>query len=372
MTVDHENRYPKKFEIYRLEALGDDPYYGLDEARERFADGRLLTVLPGGDATPWSMSVAANTFPFAGTHRFSLTWYTPRRTPLRQVTWETLGDALVCRDSIDVFYPDGDPGGRVPFAHVITVEQTFAVDGVRQVTLSSPLGDETTVEIVDAEDAALRVPVPGFGDWAAVVAASVPTDEERFGIDTLDTSRAFLDRCIAQGRPADPGVAWRVPFDDRGTFEAATAILDGRAPGQGVVVLDRGPVRIIPLAAQGGDGAAQGRDPGEDRRRIARFAGRIRGAFEHHHGAQIPVDLTLRGDDALAGYATSLRSAGAASAVWWGIGSAGVVLVTTGDAHTGDLALAVHVVPLSWVSDRRAHTDGERTTLTWSIGDLRR
>lgn len=366
----HRFRYPKKFEIYRLEALGDDPYDDESEAREKFESGRSVSVLPAGDEVPWSLTVAANTYPFAGTHRYSLTWYSPSRTPVRQVTWESRGEALVCRDSIDVFYPEGDPGRRLPFVQVITVEQTFAVDGVLQVMMTSPIEDERVVEVVGVDDAALRIAAPAFGEWDELLAASAPTTEARFGLDTLDTSRAFFDRCVAKGAAAVSDAAWRVPFDDRGVFDAVKRIVD-RAESD-AVVLDRGPARIFPLAAQGGAQRRYGRHPDEERRRVERFADRIRGVFEHHHGAQIPVDLMRRGTDTLAAYAASLRAAGAASAVWWGIGSAGAVLVTTGDARDGDLTLAVHVVPMSWVSDRRARPDGERARLSWSIDDVGR
>lgn len=357
-------RYPKRFERYRLEALGDDPYFSIEEAAARFDEGQLLTVVPDASPIAWQLSIAGRTYPFGGTHRFTLTFYSPTKTPLREVQWETIGDRVVCRSMLDAFYPDGDPERRVPYAHVITVSQEFSTDGILQVVVSSPIEDETVTERAGVDGATSAV--PAFGAWEAIIAASTPPSVERFGLTALDSSRAFANEADAAGEPDAARGVWRVPFDDRGAVAAVDAAREERPAPAGAVVLERGLASVIPLAAQLGAPEDHGRAADEERRRCSRFADRVRGALEHRYGAQIAFDLAHRGTDSVASYAASLRAAGATAASWWVGDATGIALVWSGSAEVGDLALALHVVPPSWVSDRRASEAAPQTDLRWS------
>jgi hypothetical protein len=133
--------YPRRFEIFRLEPLGDEPYFETDEARQRYVDGRGLSIVSGGTPPSWLMQVSAKRY------RFSITFYSESKSPLRKVTWEQVGTELFCRKTIDMFYPDGDPGRGVPSIDLVTVTQQISTDGVLSVTLSSPIDEDDFREV---------------------------------------------------------------------------------------------------------------------------------------------------------------------------------------------------------------------------------
>ncbi|WP_460798485.1 hypothetical protein [Microbacterium sp. GXF0217] len=373
--VSQVYRYPKHFEYYRLEAFGDQPedeaYYDVDIATRLYDEGRGIFVIPAGEPPSWALSVSA------GSHRFSLTFYNEHKTPLRQVTWERQADGgLFCRETIDLFYPDGDPGGRVPFIRLVTVTQEFSTDGVLVVTVSSPVADDDVREVTGVPIADMQSPVPSFGGWGTIVAASAPADVDRFGPGSVQAALAHADRCAAQGNRSEPDRSpadgWRIPLADRGVMKAIDAILDSSQVQAGIPVIARGQAQVLPLVLQRTP-VARGRDPREEQRRMRIFADGIRSECEHEQGQQIAVDLERQGSDSVASYARALRDAGATRAVWWVFRSTfGVVLVWTGDETVGNLTLSLHVVPASWVWERRSEAEISGIDVAWTADDLAR
>lgn len=374
--IDMAARYPRRFELFRLEPLGEPAYYSEEEARARYEQQRGLSVIARADPPGWYIESAPKYAAEAPDHAwFAVTFYTPDKTPLREVKWRRTGDELFCRRSIDVFYPDGDPKWRVPFADVVTVRQEFSTDGVVVVTRESPIDEDMVREVDGAPVDEYRLAVPAFGQWEALLRASAPADTTRFGWDAIDAADEYARQCAAVGmprgvNPSDGG--WRVAAAAPGVAAAIQAVLDGDRPRLGIPLIERGAARILPLMLQA-DPRLSGRDPWEDRHRVGALNDEIEQACEFFFGRQMSppsVDLQYRGDDQMAAYVAALRAAGATRAVWWVAGGDGVVLVHTGDELRGDLALAVHVVPVGWVSDRNASPGGERVDVRWSRADV--
>lgn len=366
-TEPLEVRYPRSFELYRLEALGDPPYLDDDEARALYEAGRALRVVPGeesGHGKPaWYLFVSPEGF------RFSVTFYAETGTPVREAVWERDGDGLFCREVVDLFYPAGDPRAKVPYRTVTSVTQRFAPDGVARVALSSPAAPrDAEREAEGLPTARLRCAVPAFGDWAEVVERSGPPALERFGPEAAGTALAFA--AAAPGPPV-PAAAprrsggWHVPATARDIMSVLDALVTGGAPSLDIPVLARGDARILPLAVQDPD--ARARHPREERRRMAALASDIEGACEHREGRGIAVDLSYEERDSVGSYVAALGESGATRAVFWAYGAEhGVVLVWTGAEATGDLAIALHVVPARWVSQRRATAAVTGIDVSWS------
>ncbi|MFT4215261.1 MAG: hypothetical protein QM622_10865 [Microbacterium sp.] len=367
--------YPRRLEYYRLEPLGaDHPFYTPEEARQRYSEGRLIKFIPNEHPPAWSFSATSSRWDaFDGdNYDVSGTFYTPQKTPLREVEWETVGGVLVCRRVVDVFYPEGDPQWRVPFMSVVTVEQEFGTDGVALITVSSPLEEDAVWEVSGVP--APTVPVPQFGDWGPLVAASAPPAVERFGWDAITAAKEFADSRVAWGEPVGEAAGWRVAAGARDVVAAIQAVLREGHPRPGIPVLERGDVCLLPLAAQS-DAAGSARDPGEERRRFDRIGSDVSDACEQGNGRTSVFDLERRGSDRVASYAAALRRAGATRVLWWAfepvdVSARGVTLVWCGDESAGDLTLAVQVVPVSWVSERRTKPGAVEVDLAWSLADV--
>ncbi|MFT3798263.1 hypothetical protein [Microbacterium sp.] len=352
----------------------DHPFYTPEEARQRYSEGKLITFVPNERPPAWSftaMSSRWDTFDGDNYHVRGA-FYTPEKTPLRQVQWATVEGVLVCRQVIDVFYPEGNPKRRVPFMSVVTVTQDFGTDGVALITVSSPLEEDVVREVSGV--LAPTVAVPQFGRWEALVAASAPPVVERFGWDAITAAKEFADSRVVRGEPVGEAAGWRVAAGDRDLMAAIQAVVRGGRPRPGIHVLERGDVRILPLAAQSNP-AGSGRDPGEERRRFDRIGSDVSDACEQYEGRPLAFDLAYRGGDRIAAYAAALRRAGATRVLWWAFepadaGARGVTLVWCGDESAGDLTLAVQVVPVSWVDERRTKPGAVEVDLAWSLADV--
>lgn len=357
-------RYPKRFEVNRLEALGDDPYFLREEAASRFEAGTLVTVVPDG-AVLWRLSIASSRFPFDGERRFTLTHFTAAKTPLSEVQWESDGGTLVRRSTLDMFYPEGDPGRRVPYAGIITVRQRHFTDGILQVRRSSPIDEDRFAEVA-VPPGGDRIDAPAFGAWAALVEASAPADVQRFGLDAINAADAYAFELGSQGDPVLADSRWRSTAGARDIADAVDALAAGA--GSTIPRIERGEVTILPISIQGG--ARTGVDAGEERKRAAATADEVKGALEHRHGQEIAFELGRAGHDSVAAYAAALQASGATSVSWWVVEGAGVALVRSGDADVGNLAVAVHIVPGAWVSERRALDGTEVPALDWTRADI--
>lgn len=362
-------RYPKQFELSRLEAVGDPPYLEVDEARRRYEAGQSVRVVSEGSPPAWFLIVAPQR------HRFTVTYYAPSGTPLREAMWEADAGGLLCRRVIDLFYVDGDPGRRVAYAELISVTRQVSADGLVSATMASPMGKdefrETTLASVDG----FRLPEPSFGEWQPLVEAGDVGDEGRFGIDAIDAAIAFLDQSVASDALSAGGAeagatCWRVPASTGDVLAAMDDVLADRPHPTGVPVLRRGEARIIPLAVQT-DPSAGGRDAQEERRRMSALAAEIGAALEYRAGRGVSFDLTYRGVDSVAAYAAALREASGHEADTWDFGlDTGAALVWTGEESLGTLTLALHIVPASWVNERRAGIPVYGIDVRWSITDI--
>lgn len=355
--------------MFRLEALGDPAYLEIDSARQLYESGKSVRVISAEDPISWFLLVAPKRY------RFTITFYAPSGTPLRTATWEQDSGRLLCRRTIDLFYPDGDPGWAVPISEVVSVTQQISADGVVEVTLSSPIDDDEYREATGVQLADFQMAVPKFGEWQPLLDASKPVQLERFGLDSIDAAIAYADQRADQGGESEAGSSressgWRLQAADRDIMHAVDEIVDGADTVDGFPVLRRGSARIVPLSVQAPP-VTGGRDPHEERRRMAVLADQIRDACEQREGRAIAFDLDHRGVDIIASYAAALRMAGATSAQWWEYGQRhGVVLVWSGGAATGNLSLALHVLPVSWVSERQTEPARDGIDVAWSLADV--
>jgi hypothetical protein len=358
-------RYPSQFEMFRLEALGDPPFLSIGDARDRYDSGKSLRVLPEADPPQWYLLVAPKH------HRFTITFYTPTGTPLRTATWEKEGDQLLRRRVIDLFYPDGDPGRTLPTSEVVSVTQDVSADGVVAVTLSSPFGDDDYRETSEVSLDDVHAPIPNFGEWQALVSASAPTASDRFGIDAIDAAVAHADRSLpfqgsGDGSTIPNQKGWRIAVGEREILHAVDGIIEGGRVAEDIPVLDRGDAKVLPLATQ-----HTGRNAVEERRRMDALASDLADALEQREGRGIRVDLESRGADSVGSYAAALRAAGATEALWWEYEQThGAVLVWSGDESAGTLKLALHMVPVSWVSERRSVPAVDGIDVHWSPADI--
>jgi len=361
--------YPRRFEIYRLEALGDNPYLPDDEAHEQYEQGRGLTVVPAGDPISWTLDVSAKAF------RFTVSFHTSRKKLVRRVTWEQVDGMLVRRRIVDRFYPAGEE--QVPLVDVITVTQDISTDGVLELTVRTPGRDDEFTQVDGAIADELREPVPEFGDWHPLVEASRPDEVTRTGDGAAAAAQAHVRSVLAAGAGAGRAgdSMWRVPADAEVVARHVDALVAGagdearaEVPTGRIPSFTRGDATIVPLAAQHG---TQHGDPREQRSRMRALAGDVDGAWEYRAGRGIPLDLARTGDDEVAAYTAALREAGATEATWWEVDPAhGVTLVWTGDENRGDLTLALHLVPIAWVSDRRTHRATARIDVRWSPAEV--
>lgn len=208
-------RYPRQVELSRLEVMGDAPFLDVAEAERDYREGRGLYVFSASDSTCgkpyWFLSVRP------GGARWVARFYSDAGSVTREVTWEAVSTELRCVETIDLFYPDGDPGRIVPWEDVINVTREFSSGGVMKVTYAPPgrvSGAETskkrkkdrqlpsfaagpegrngrqhTVREVPLE----RLAVPTFGDWEELLRASAPADLVRFGEGAAEAAETYAD-----------------------------------------------------------------------------------------------------------------------------------------------------------------------------------
>lgn len=135
----------------------------------------------------------------------------------------------------------------------------------------------------------------------------------------------------------------------------------------GVPLLARGDAWIIPLMW---NPLTEGQPvDGELSRRGSELWSSIRAWAEYAHGAPIIPDLEE--PDLWSAYLRELVSTGARRADWWGSKDAALVLVVYGDPIPAPVrAMALHVVPIGWVSERRAPKRFPPMDLAWSWADV--
>ncbi|WP_447949371.1 hypothetical protein [Microbacterium aurum] len=134
----------------------------------------------------------------------------------------------------------------------------------------------------------------------------------------------------------------------------------------GVPLLARGDAWIIPLMW---NPLTEGQPvDGELSRRGSELWSSIRAWAEYAHG--VPIIPDLEDPDLWSAYLRELVSTGARRADWWGSKDAALVLVVYGDPIPAPVrAMALHVVPIGWVSERRAPKRFPPMDLAWSWAD---
>lgn len=165
-------------------------------------------------------------------------------------------------------------------------------------------------------------------------------------------------------------------------FEGRTLMLgpDGLPPGvleaerDGWIspnnpILVRGLVKILPLAWLGDP--RSGYNPAVSSTEIAAFASRVQSAGMYWAGPWRVLDLDTRSSDSIGSYTAALRSAGATHVDCWTYSeSVGLALAWAGDEDAGTMSLALHVVPVSWVSEPRVTKPVPGVDVRWSWADV--
>lgn len=136
-----------------------------------------------------------------------------------------------------------------------------------------------------------------------------------------------------------------------------------------IPLLSRGGAWIVPLSWEPPEPA----DDASEQERVKAAADElwlaVRSSCSHRGGNQIAVDLAAPSGQRRS-YAAELTRTGARRADWWGFGESALVLVVYGEPLPAPKRLmAVHVVPIGWVSDRRPK-EMPPTDLSWSWADV--
>ena len=294
-SVSGEVRYPRRFEIFRLEALGDDAFFTDAEARNEYERGRRLAVTDAAAPPAWYVDVLHR-------DRFTVTFYSPHKTPVRKVEWERADGRLFRRRILDLFYPEGDPKRRVPYSHLLTLDQHWYTDGIAHVSRSSPIDEDLVVE-VSAPGELQWADIPAFGEWAPLIEASAPPELGRFDLDAIDVAEGFARATIAGGEPMTDAGRWNLPASSSTVLDTVTSLTTFEPAPSLVRVIEREAAKILPIFAQGASPAESGHDPREERRRLDDLAADLAGAFEYAAGRPIAFPLDQRGDGPVAEYA---------------------------------------------------------------------
>ena len=139
----------------------------------------------------------------------------------------------------------------------------------------------------------------------------------------------------------------------------------------GVPVLSRGEAWIVPLFWMPDESTLDEADRWRLEARGSELGQSIANACRYAYGEPLGVDLGPQ--PAPTKYAAELVRTGVADAAWWAVGDSAIVLAyhrAPGDS--AERRMAVHVVPVDWVSARRPAKAGKprRLDLGWRWADL--
>lgn len=138
----------------------------------------------------------------------------------------------------------------------------------------------------------------------------------------------------------------------------------------GVPVLSRGDAWIIPLSWQPASSEADSAERQILSGRANELWMAVRSACWYRHGDTVGIDLSSE-DGERNRYVAELLRTGARRAGWWEFGDRAVVLVVYGEPLPAPPTLmAVHVVPVGWVSENRPAKKIPPTDLGWSWTDV--
>ncbi|HXH33370.1 MAG TPA: hypothetical protein VNJ54_03035 [Plantibacter sp.] len=192
----------------------------------------------------------------------------------------------------------------------------------------------------------------------------------------MDIARDLRRNAAVAFGPASAREGSILPFEGRSLMRRAEglpqAALDATedgllAPDNPILV--RGLAKILPLAWQGDQRG--GSDSGVAPEEIAAFASQMQAAGLQWAGNWRVLDLGERRDDSIGSYAAALRTAGATRTDCWTYSETiGVSLVWAGASDAGTESLALHVVPVSWVSEPRVKKPVRGIDVRWSWSDV--
>lgn len=133
-------------------------------------------------------------------------------------------------------------------------------------------------------------------------------------------------------------------------------------------VLVRRQVKILPLAWRGD---ADSNGGGVTHAEIAGFASQMQNAGMYWAGNWRVPDLSEKRSDSIGSYLAALRDAGATRVNWWTYSeSVGIALVWAGQVEDGTMSLALHIVPVGWVSERHAGKAVRGIDVRWSWAEV--
>ena len=135
-----------------------------------------------------------------------------------------------------------------------------------------------------------------------------------------------------------------------------------------VAALSRGDAWIVPLSWHPPLTAIDDTTRRSLDARASELGASIRDACSYRSGDALGIDLASD-----ASYAAELARTGAKNAAWWEFGNFAVVLVFYGKAGPAPKeSMALHVVPIGWVSERRSTLRKKLPPLDleWSWADL--
>lgn len=137
-----------------------------------------------------------------------------------------------------------------------------------------------------------------------------------------------------------------------------------------VPLLSRGEAWIVPLSWEPPDTDSDASERQKLRDRANELWIDVRSSCSYRQGNQIAVDLAP--DPGQSGrYVSELVRTGARRADWWGFNDSAVVLVVHGEPLPAPKSMiAVHVVPIGWVSTRRPAKKVPRLDLSWSWAEV--
>ena len=131
-------------------------------------------------------------------------------------------------------------------------------------------------------------------------------------------------------------------------------------------VLVRGLARILPLAWRGEPQAGHG--SGVSPEEIAAMASQMQSFGSHWAGPWRVLDLADDRSDSIGLYTAALLAGGATRVDCWTYSkSVGLALVWAGAEDEGTMSLALHVVPVSWVSERPSWVSERRSKAVHGI-----
>lgn len=363
-------RYPTNFDIFQARVPEGSSYLEPAAAQERYVTGNTLHALAQTDSGSVHLKFSAD--------HCQLTTFTPSGVPLREVRWQRDATGLQLRRIVDAYYPEGDPGRRVPYIEVVTVSQAFGADGIAEVTLATPAGDEFHERPWQPSTGHLAA--PEFGAWKPLVAAG-QVAEPRLGADALNSAFTRAQQptpSTTTQHSATVATAtdrWRVHASAETIVRTAERLASGDEHDSGhtnLFALRRDDSWVLPLVR-----VTEVAYTPEELRRASNLLNQLRAALEYRAGRG--SFLELEGESVNA-YAAALRATGVTRAMFWQLTSTHAAVIASEAPHspssqtsaglnrvsltsatltpaTPSISLALHVVPGEWITEQKAPTN---------------